>query len=171
MPTAYADPTGINSNSGWSGNHTDIDEGTRAPTTPATDNMYASTEGDSVDVEFGSLPSGTSSSFTAWTWNDSGVPEFELFIDGTGLGSKSSSDTGSGSWSGWTWNGAYDLDSVTVELRMVCGSDEDDEVEAVYLEIDYTAGGGGGTFVPATAALLLSAGSNVVLPPTSGAVP
>ena len=165
--TAYADPTGINNNSGWSGNYTDIDEGTRAPTTPATDNMYASTEGDSVDVRFGSLPSGMSISFTAWTWNDSGVPEFELFVDGTGLGSKSSSDTGNGSWSGWIWSGEYNLDSVTVDLRMVCGSDEDDEVEAVYLEIDYSPHSPTGTIKPAPY-LLLNAGSNTILPPTSG---
>ena len=145
MPTLYLDPTGNGTpwdTSGWSGSYTAIDEGTRAPTSHATDEMSCYTEGKRATVTFTPPDNvATCTKIIAYTWNDQGVPEFELRINGTGYGNKSTRDGTNGSWYWYSWINftALAFTSMTdLALIITCGSEEDDSLEAVYLEAYYT---------------------------------
>jgi len=170
MPTLYLDPTGNGTTSAsWSGDYTDVDDGTRAPNTPGTDEMYSSSQGAVQGVTFSvGGNTGTASSITAWTWNDTGVPAYELFIDTGGgpssLGQKTSADTSNGSWSGWTWGYSGLIENITsIELQAECSTDEDDSIEAIYLAVEYT--GGSSSPAPAVAVITLC---DIVQPPMAG---
>jgi len=169
MATLYLDPSGNgtpwdtygNGNPKWSGDYTDLDEGTRATATPDSDEMYASSDGDQATITFTVPASGTPSTYKLYTWNDQGVPAYELRLNGTGKGNKTSADGNSGSWYRYDWSDTTAFSSLSeIAVVITCGSDEDDAVEAIYLEVTYEPDSLGIQHNP----------SSIIFPPGAGGI-
>ena len=174
MAILYLDPTGNGTpfDGSWSGDYTDLDDGDRSTGgTPVTDYIYSSSPGDQATITFTVPGDGTPSNYRVWIWADAGKPEIELRLSGTGQGNKTTQDvSGAGSWYGYDYADTTDFASVTeIAVVVTCGSDEDDEVEAMYLEITYTPGGGGTQSIYAASASLLGP-SSVIFPPGAGGI-
>lgn len=144
MATLYLDPTGQTTPFQWSGSYTNVDDGVREPTSPTTvdslsiDNF---SQGNECNLTYTAVSTaGTITQVDAWTNIPNGEPEFELFINGTSQGYRSSK-TGltSNGWAYYRYTGlSTELNGATWKTRHVTGTEEDDEIRAVYLDITYT---------------------------------
>lgn len=171
MATLYLDPTGNGSLGFWFNDYTAIDDGDRAAGgTPGTDSMSVYNEGSEAVITFTIPSSGTPSNYRLYTWNDTGVPVYDLRLSGVLQGSKGNADK-DGTDNGWyyyDWAHSTDFASLTeIAVIMAGGPDEDDEVEAIYLEITYTPSGP--TFPP-WAPFTIMGSSSIIHPPGAGGI-
>ena len=144
MATLYLDPNADGTPFEWYGTYSNVDDGVRQPTSPLTvDSLYIDnfSEGDECNLLY-PAPStaGTITQVDVWTCTPNGEPELELKINSTSQGYRSSK-TGATSNS-WVYHRytslSIALSGASFVTRHVTGSDEDDEIQAAYIEVTYT---------------------------------
>lgn len=171
MAILYLDPSGNGTpfDSAWSGDYTNLDDGDRyTDNPPVTDEMYTSNEDAQATITFTIPSSGTPSSYRLYTWNDQGVPAYELRLSGTGQGNKTSNDGSVNGWYKYNWANSTPFASLSeIAVVITGGSDEDDSVEAMYLEITYTPST---TWPPWGYGTTIMGPSSIIHPPGAGGI-
>lgn len=169
MAILYLDPTGAGSPFQWFGSYTNIDDGVRQPTVPNSvnsDTLYidAFTEGDKATLTYDDpTTAGTITAISVWVYTPNGEGQTELKVNGTSLGNRSK-DTTVSNWDGFDYTGlSIALSGASFITIHSCGSEEDDEIHAVYIEITYTPSAAPGVVYPRH---ILA--DNIIMPPWLG---
>jgi hypothetical protein len=169
MAILYLDPTSNGSPFQWGGTYADIDDGLRQPTNADSTGIDSSSEGDVAVVNFNNTGNtGTASLVTIWAWADTGYGDIDLSINGSWQNQRSMAtyDAATSSWIAFSYTTTADLSTATFAVKFVCGDEEDDYIDAVYLSITYTVT----SSYPHGASILMTDTHSIIHPPGSGGI-